>query len=375
MNPVKSTGSTKKESKMITFFNRKGKLYVQFEADGKKYQRSTKLQDTPKNRTFVKKEVVPKLQLKIVRGEFNRKSNDTIKPFKFYAEKYLKSKDSLKTYHDLSSRIHNMILPIFGNKSISDIKRYEIKEFADERLKSATPKTVKDIINTIVAIIDIAVDYEVVTVNVAKNIPLPKHIKKEFEPFSISEVSQLIGKSNGWFQVFLAISFYTGARTGEVLALNWNDIHLDEGYISITKSLRKGIIGLPKTKSSVRDVPIFDALMPYLKEHMRNSKSIMLFVNPRTGNKFYKSAKLTPYWKELLEECNLEYRIIYSTRHTFISSMLKNSDLSMLDIAQIVGHSNTEMIVRNYAKFIKGEQLKIRRDLNIFTDKTTDMMA
>jgi len=44
----------------------------------------------------------------------------------------------------------------------------------------------------------------------------------------------------------------------------------------------------------------------------------------------------------------------------------------MLDIAQIVGHSNTEMIIRNYAKFIKGEHLKINRYLDIFSDNLTD---
>jgi len=72
MHPIKSTGSNK-ESTMISFFNRKGKLYLQFEADGKKYQRSTKLEDTQQNRTFIKKEIIPKLQLKILSGEFGKK--------------------------------------------------------------------------------------------------------------------------------------------------------------------------------------------------------------------------------------------------------------------------------------------------------------
>lgn len=57
MKPIKSTGS-KTGANMIAFFNRKGKLYVQFEANGKKYQQSTKLDDTPKNRTLVKKRSV-----------------------------------------------------------------------------------------------------------------------------------------------------------------------------------------------------------------------------------------------------------------------------------------------------------------------------
>ena len=81
MQPIKSTGSNNKEHCMISFFNRKGKLYVQFVADGKKYQRSTRLEDTPKNRTLVKKEVVPKLQAKILKGEFSKK--EEVKNFDF----------------------------------------------------------------------------------------------------------------------------------------------------------------------------------------------------------------------------------------------------------------------------------------------------
>lgn len=90
---------------------------------------------------------------------------------------------------------------------------------------------------------------------------------------------------------------------------------------------------------------------------------------------FYKSAKLTPHWKSLLKECDIAHRILYSSRHTFISTSLKIGSLSMLDIAQIVGHSNTEMIIRNYAKFIKGEHLKISRSISLFTDKITDSGA
>ena len=341
-------------------------LYVQFYLDKKCVQRSTKLEDTPKNRKFIENKIIPSLEVKILRGEFNQQKNNS--SFEYYAKKYLMSKDSLKTYDQLSSMVNNQILPIFGNKDVQNIKRYDIKEFVEILLKKATPKRVRMILNTVAAIMDIAIDYEVIVANVAKNIKLPKHIKKEFEPFSKNEVNKIIKNANGWFQVFLAISFFTGARTGEVLALNWNDIDLDNGIISISKGLRNGIIDTPKTKTSVRKVPIFDALLPYLKEHMKNSRSIALFINPRTGNMFYKSARLTPYWVELLKKCEISHRILYSTRHTFITNMLRSSSFSMLDIAQLVGHSNTEMIVRNYAKFIKGEHLNINKKLNIFTD-------
>ena len=44
--------------------------------------------------------------------------------------------------------------------------------------------------------------------------------------------------------------------------------------------------------------------------------------------------------------------------------MLKSGELSVLEIAQIVGHTNSKMILENYARFIKGEHMKIRRSFN-----------
>ncbi len=359
---------------MISIIKRKksSNLYLQFFIDGKCIQRSSKLEDTQKNRKFIEKKIIPSLRLKILQGEFNQKKSE--KKFDFFATKYLKSKDSLKTYDQISSIVHNQILPIFKGQDVIHIKRYEVKEFAELKLEKATPKRVRHLLNVFAGILDIAIDYEILNTNVARNIELPKHKKKELEPFSQEEVSSILSKADGWFKAFLSIAFFTGARTGEILALHWNDINFDDGIIHITKSLRNGVIGSPKTESSIRDVPIFDALREELIKYRNNCKTIYLFANPHTGKMFYKTAKLTPFWSGLLKECNIAYRILYSTRHTFISTMLKSSNLSMLDIAQIVGHTNTEMIVRNYAKYIKGEHLKINKKLNIFTDTHTDTM-
>lgn len=357
---------------MISIIRKKNSanLYVQFYIDGKCVQRTTKLEDTPKNRKFIEKNIIPKLELKILKGEFNQKKSES--RFDFFATKYLQSKDRLKTYDQISSIVNNQILSYFKNRSVIDIKRYEVKEFAEDRLRHASPKRVRHILNVLAGILNIAIDYEVISNNVALNIELPKHKKKTFEPFSKDEVNTILSNTDGWFKTFLSIAFFTGARTGEILALHWNDIDLDRGIIKITKSLRNGIISTPKTESSIRDVPIFEQLREELIKHRNRSKTIYLFSNPHTGNMFYKTAKLAPFWRDLLKKCNIPYRILYSTRHTFISTMLSSGELSMLDIAQIVGHTNTEMIVRNYAKYIRGEHLKINRKMNIFTDKKTE---
>ena len=374
MNPIKSIDSTNKESKMVTFFNRKGKLYVQFEADGKRYQRSTKLKDTPANRALVKKEVIPKLQYKIISGEFAVQQQKVDK-FREYAIKYKISKENLKSYRHLRGIVDNKLLPVFGNKDITKISRGEIKEFTDNLLLNISPKRVRMILNTLRAILDIAIDYEHILINPASNIKLPKHKPLQMQPFKPDEVRILISHSNGWFQNMIALAFYTGMRQGEIIALTISDIDFESMTINVDKRIAQGEIDTPKTESSVRKVPILEALVPYLQKQLARCKKEMcfsLFINPYTKESFYDSKKLSKYWYNLLNKCKLEKRRFYNSRHSFVTNMIRSGAVSILDVSQMVGHKSIEETISTYTKFFPEEHLRISRSIDPFTDTTTD---
>ena len=81
---------------MVNMFRRSnGKLYLEYEAYGKTVQKSTRLLDTPKNRTLIKKEVIPVLHAKILTGEL---SQEKPKDFLHYSKLYLREKEHLKSY-------------------------------------------------------------------------------------------------------------------------------------------------------------------------------------------------------------------------------------------------------------------------------------
>ncbi len=351
---------------MVKMFRRSnGKLYLEYKAYGKIVQKSTRLIDTPKNRALIKKEVIPALKTKIISGDFQKEKP---KGFLYYSQKYQNEKKHLKSYAQLKSRV-KILNEYFKDTPIIQIKRQHIKDWIQDRLMINTPKTVKEYLTDLRGIFNIAIDFEHIKDNVVSNIKLPTHYKQEIEPFTPEEVIKLIRYSDDWFRLFLAISFYTGMRTGEVLGLMQSDINLKDRVISVKRSISKGKVTTPKTQKSIREVPIFDDLVPYLK---KLPKSMWLFAKEDGTHLKSVSGNKLKVWRELLRECNLEYRKLYSTRHTFIVSMLKYSDLSILEIAQIVGHTNTQMIIQNYGKFIKGEHLKVDRGLKLFTDKSTD---
>jgi len=355
---------------MVKMFRRgNGKLYLEYDAYGKTVQKSTRLQDTPQNRALVKKEVIPLLQSKIFAGDF---SKDKPKSFAYYSKLYLREKEHLKSYPQIVSQVDKLNTYFKDIECITQLHRQHIKEWVQDRLEINTPKTVREYLTSLRGVINVAIDYEHIKDNVTDNIKLPSHQKKTIEPFSQEEVIRLLNNANPWFRLYLAIGFYTGMRTGEIMALTRADINLKYRVIHVRRSVTKNKVSSPKTEMSTRDVPIFDDLVPYLK---KLPKTIWLF--PKVDGTVTRGSEAInrDEYKALLKRCNISYRKIYATRHTFIVSMLKYSNLSIMEVAQIVGHTTTQMIVQNYAKYIKGEHLRIDRNLKLFTDKSTDRLA
>ena len=354
---------------MVKMFRRSnGKLYLEYEAYGKMVQKSTRLEDTPKNRAFVKKEVIPALQAKILRGDLQQEKPKT---FSHYAEIYLEEKKQLKSYERLKKQIE-VLNGAFGDIRIDRLKRSDIKAWIRQQLEFYTPKTVRNYLSNVHGVIGVALDEEVITDNVAKEIKLPEHHPKEVEPFTPEQVRKLIDNANDFFRLYLAIGFYTGMRRGEILGLMYSDIDFEARTISVRRSITDGKITTPKTHKSIRTVPILDDLLPYLK---KPKHSLWLFGSKDgTVVRNFNSTRKRQ-WRMLLQKCEIPYRKLYATRHTFIVSMLKYTDLSILEVAQIVGHTTTQMIVQNYGKYIKGEHLKIDRSVKLFTDKSTDSSA
>ena len=343
-----------------------GKLYLEYEAYGKTVQKSTRLQDTQRNRTLIKKEVIPALEAKIISGEF---AKEKPKNFTHYSEIYLKSKQHLKDYNKKEQHVADLNR-YFAEMRIDKITRGDIKDWVQMKLDMGnSPKTVKNYLVNLRGALHEAIDREVITQNVALNIKMPSHKPKEIEPFSSEEVQLLLNEADEFFKLYLSIGFYTGMRMGEIIGLQYDDFDSENKVIHVKRSIYKGKVTTPKTEGSVREIPLFDGLIPYLS---KQGNSIWLFQGQGGSHLNTFGQHNYEAWAKLLRKCGLKYRKPGSTRHTFIVSLLKNSDLSILEIAQMAGHMTTQMIIKHYGKYIKGEHLKVDRTLKLFTDNSTD---
>ncbi|WRE75735.1 site-specific integrase [Helicobacter pylori] len=177
---------------------------------------------------------------------------------------------------------------------------------------------------------------------------------KAIEPFSLEEVKTLIENAPSLrLKAFLTVAFFTGLRTGEQLALTWEDIDFTEKKIVINKSLNElGQITTPKNKPSIREVDLLEPVGKILKELQASEPSNKKFVfisMPKRSTMFQRA------FRSLLRALNLKERKLYTTRHTFASLMLSQGEEAMW-ISKTLGHKDLNTTYKTYSHYIQQQE-------------------
>ncbi len=186
---------------------------------------------------------------------------------------------------------------------------------------------------------------------------------KAIDPFSLEEVKTLIENAPSLrLKAFLMVAFFTGSRTGEQLALTWEDIDFTEKKIVINKSLNElGQITTPKNKPSIREIDLLEPvakILKELKESEPTNKKFVFISMPKRSTMFQRA------FRSLLRALNFKERKLYTTRHTFASLMLSQGEEAMW-VSKTLGHKDLNTTYKTYshympqqdkerAKFIKG---------------------
>ncbi|WP_101001540.1 tyrosine-type recombinase/integrase [Helicobacter pylori] len=177
---------------------------------------------------------------------------------------------------------------------------------------------------------------------------------KAIEPFSLEEVKTIIKNAqNERLKAFLMVAFFTGMRTGEQLALLWEDIDFNNKTITINKSLNElGQITSPKNKTSIREVDLLEPvekILKELKESEPKNKKFVFISMPKRSSMFQRA------FRSLLKALNLKDRKLYTTRHTFASLMLSQGEEAMW-VSKTLGHKDLNTTYKTYSHYIPQQE-------------------
>lgn len=163
--------------------------------------------------------------------------------------------------------------------------------------------------------------------------------------------------ARNFFEAGLLVLLCTGIRVGELCGLQWGDIDLTAGFLTIRRTVsrirnvegKQGTsrtllyIGAPKTGTSARDIPLPDFILSKLGERKGLDGA---FVLTGTG-KCMEPRGVQRRFKNLLRKCRIPDINIHSLRHTFASHWIENGFDSKA-LSEILGHSSVKITMDIY---------------------------
>lgn len=283
----------------------------------------------------------------------------TTPTFLDYARLYLKQASVGKsTLREYAKSLDKYWIPPWYQREIHTITAKEVRTLIADIIWSSE-KTRNNNLIPLRGVFEIALDDKVIETNPVEKIKNTKHQAPPPDPFSREEMEQLLtwlykNKQDApVYWLYFEIAFWTGMRTGELLALTWNDIDFDAGLIKVSKVMSDGEVVHQTKTAEYRDV-FFNARSEDALKRLKAIKSTVsdrLFMSPRFVNSPWQTDK-TPRraLTEAMKATGIRHRATYTTRHTFITNCLTDG-LNIYFVAKQTGHSVRTLETR-YARWI-----------------------
>ena len=286
-----------------------------------------------------------------------------------YNEFYIYKSDKVRpTTLSRISVQYQHIKPYFENVKITELTKQKYIQWQNEMNNKGLSTNYK---NKIIKLIQQLLNYSNNMYGVTSNVPKavgkfvnPTEIKKEMDFYTYDEFQQFISVVDDLtYKCFFTLLYYCGLRLGEAQSLNWNDIDFENKLISINKSLttkikgEKFVIMPPKTKSSIRTLPLPNKVYELLKKLYGESKKIKDFNNKCFVFGIFNPLPDTTIKKRYTNYCNkavVKKIRIHDFRHS-CASLLINNGANITLVAKYLGHSNISMTLNTYSHMYKSK--------------------
>jgi len=358
---------------------RNNKIYVHGTIHGKFYRKSTGKKVTNATKVWMKKADPLKVLSELLGIATNTNyRNYTLKEIALETieMQFKTNKISEKHYKDKLQSLYKHTFPYFQNLFITDITVNNIVDwilYLKENLSDSRAKFNKNLLASVFryAYHDLQIlDRNIFETETVRRISFDvKNV--DTEAYNIKEVAKILKEATGWLKVYLDLSFKYGFRPGEIMVLKWEDFDLENGIVTLKRSLSVDNIIVEynnKNKKSgnknhFRKIPLFPKTVLLLKSFYEvRPHNEWLFVN-KDNNHFVQSSSIINYHlKPLLRRINVKYKTLYATRRSYISIMsFSGEDLEK--IQEVVGHSKGSSVTEDYyitEEILGVEELKER---------------
>ncbi len=270
-------------------------------------------------------------------------------------------RESTLSRYEIAIRCH--IKPSMGRVRLRNLSPAHLSSFYQSKLSEGhAPASVNKLHVTLHKALGQAVKWGMIPRNVASVVQAPRPAPEEMRTLTAEEVRALLDAARGdRLEALYVMAVYTGMRQGELLALKWQDMDLEDGYVSVRRTLTRGgglLLGEPKTKKSRRTIRLtataVEALHAHLARQLEEMEQMgslyrpggLVFAN-EVGGIINPSNLRQRSFARLLGRAGLPPMRFHDLRHT-CATLLLGSNVHPKYVQEILGHANIAISLDSY---------------------------
>jgi integrase len=304
-------------------------------------------------------------------GAFVSPSKTTVADYlRRWLQEYVRPNLSPRGFERYESIARVHLIPSLGAIALTQLRPEHLqRHYASKLNEGLSPRSVRYQHVVLHKALETAMKWGLVVRNVADGVDVPRSRRKDMQTWSELEVRHFldVAKDSPYYPLFHT-TLYTGMRRGELLALRWRDIGVQEIHVNRSlHQLRDGsyIFTQPKSAKSRRTIDLSPSSILAIAEHRERQEGIrivigvpmkqedLVFSTPE--GKPLRPNTVSRAWTVLAARAGLRAIRLHDARHTHASLMLKQGVHPKI-VQERLGHGSIQVTLDTYSHVAPGLQ-------------------
>lgn len=270
-----------------------------------------------------------------------------------YAEVFLKHVRSQLRAWDRYECALRSLKPFFGNVQMTAIDAEWIERYKQARAEQVEPATVNHDLHVLRRMYNLAMEWGYARESPVRFVKFFRERNARLRYLTREEFDRLVEACPDWLRALITVAVHTGMRRGELLALTWVDVDLENGFASVND---------PKN-ATPRKVPLNETAREILTALKSNSKSMRVFSNEVGERISHEHLRMNCH--RVLAVAKIEDFRFHDLRHT-CGSWMAMAGVDIRRIQEVLGHKTISMTLR-YAHLAPNQAADAVGKLDKFT--------
>ncbi|WP_430602300.1 hypothetical protein IGJ02_002626 [Enterococcus sp. DIV0724b] len=314
---------------------------------------------------YGKKYMEVKLKLEQIKAQYSSQkaysklfSGTTTEWLNYWLDHLVIGQVKKSTFASYKTKLNNHIVPYIGHKKLSLLQKKDILELlfylGDKGLSTTT---IHNTLTIFKGALTKAVVEKALVENPFDGVVFPPIKKKAITILSLEQQKKLESIELQKKECSpIIIALYTGLRIGEISGLTWADIDLDNRIIHVVRTVQRiSVTGktakteilfdLPKSKQSLRKIPIAQNLYTYLSQKKEATQGSFVINN---HNSYAEPRLINYHFRRAIKQAEITGIHFHALRHTFATRCIENG-IDIATLSHLLGHQSIKLTLDTYA--------------------------